>query len=247
VFAPFALPQLVKEWSLVRSHLPYMVVTAFLGITCFNTLIYIAGHTTTAMNLSLIAITFPVFIVLISRMLFNEKLTLKKFAGILLVMSGVIFLVTRGEISRLLRIELVAGDLLMLSAALIFAVFTILLKYKPGNISLHTFQFALFSIGLFFLLPFFIWEQAGSAGMILNQTTVGAILYVGIFASLLAFLSWNRAILSLGPSRAGMIYYTLPLFSGILAFLFIGEDIGLIHGASLVLIVSGIVMANHSS
>lgn len=81
----------------------------------------------------------------------------------------------------------------------------------------------------------------------LNRATIPAILYVGIFASLCAFLLWNKAIVILGPSRAGMVYYTLPVFSGVLGHLFLGEAVGLIHFYSLVLIFSGIVMANHTS
>jgi drug/metabolite transporter (DMT)-like permease len=244
VFAPFALQGVIKEWPLVRRHIRYMAVTAFIGVTCFNTFIYIAGHTTTAMNLSLIAITFPVFVVLISRVLFKEVLTIKRAAGILVVLAGVVCLITRGELDRILAIRFVAGDLWMLASAVLFAVFSILLKYKPNGIRLYPFQFTLFSLGLMFLLPFFLWEQIGTPGLFLNQATLPAILYVGVFASLCAFLLWNRAIFLLGPTRAGMIYYTLPLFSGLLAYLFLGENIGLVHAVSSVMILAGIVLAN---
>ncbi|MCA1786169.1 MAG: EamA family transporter, partial [Desulfobacteraceae bacterium] len=156
VFAPFAVKGFAREWPLLRQHLMYMAVTAFLGVTCFNTFIYVAGHTTTAMNLSLIAITFPVFVVVFSRIFFKEVLTGKKLAGIVVVLIGVICLITRGDIAVLLGISFVAGDLWMLAAAVIFAVFSILLKHKPDNISVYSFQFTLFCMGLIFLLPMFI-------------------------------------------------------------------------------------------
>jgi len=70
---------------------------------------------------------------------------------------------------------------------------------------------------------------------------------VGIFASLSAFVLWNKAIVVVGPSKAGMIYYTLPLFSGFLAYLFLKEDIRMIHFYSALLIVSGILTANYES
>jgi drug/metabolite transporter (DMT)-like permease len=247
VFAPFAVQGVVREWPMVRRHVRYMTVTAFIGVTCFNTFIYIAGHTTTAMNLSLIAITFPVFVVVISRVLFREVLTVKRTLGILVVLTGVVCLITRGELARLLTIRFVSGDLWMLASAVLFAVFSILIKHKPDGISLYTFQFTLFFMGLVFLLPFFIWEQIRIPGLFLNQATLPAVLYVGIFASLCAFLLWNRAIMTLGPSRAGMIYYTLPLFSGLLAYLVLGENIGLVHAVSAVLILSGIILANQAT
>ncbi|MCK5835810.1 MAG: DMT family transporter [Desulfobacula sp.] len=247
VFAPFAIRGMIREWAKIRKHLVYFGITAFIGITSFNTFIYIAGHTTTAMNLSLIAITFPIFIMLFSRILYQEALSIKKVIGILLVLTGVIFLITKGSVSVLLGITFAVGDLWMLAASILFAVYSLLLKRKPEGISVNTLQFTCFLLGLVFLLPFFAWEQSSIQGDFLNQTTIFAILYVGIFASLCAFVLWNRAIVVLGPSRAGMVYYTLPLFSGFLSYLFLDEIIGMIHLLSLVLIFSGIVVTNHGS
>lgn len=247
IFFPFAVRGSIREWGEIKQHLPYIAITAFLGITCFNTFIYVAGRTTTAMNLSLISITFPIFIVLFSSVLFNEKLTLKKGSGMLMVLTGVVCLITKGSVAKLLSITFAVGDMWMLAAAVIFAVFSILLKRKPETISIKPFQFASFLLGLIFLFPFFIWEQIRLPGNVLNQTTIPAILYVGIFASLCAFLLWNRAIVILGPSRAGMVYYTLPMFTGFLGYLFLGEAIGIIHLISMVVILTGIVLANQSA
>ena len=239
VFAPFATKGLIQEWSEIRQHPVYFSVTAFIGITCFNTFIYVAGQTTTAMNLSLISITCPIFIVLFSRILF-------KGMGIILVLTGVVFLISKGAFSNLLDISFAIGDLWMLAAAILFAVYSLLLKRKPAKISVNTLQFTCFLVGIVFLAPAFAWEQVQVQDLFLNRATIPAILYVGIFASLCAFLLWNKAIVIIGPSRAGMIYYTLPIFSGVLGYLFLGEAIGMIHFYSLVLIFSGIVMANHT-
>lgn len=247
IFCPFAVRGTIREWGGIKQHLPYIAITAFLGITCFNTFIYVAGHTTSAINLSLISITFPIFIVLFSSVLFNEKLTLKKGLGMLMVLTGVVYLITKGSVAKLLSITFSVGDMWMLAAAIIFAVFSILLKRKPEAISVQSFQFTSFVLGLIFLAPFFIWERIRFPGNVLNQTTIPAILYVGIFASLCAFLLWNRAIVILGPTRAGMVYYTLPLFTGLLGYLFLGEAIDIIHLFSMVVILTGIFLANQSA
>lgn len=247
VFAPFAVKGLIQEWPLVRQHLGYFGITSFLGITCFNTFIYVAGHTTSAMNLSLIAITFPIFIMILSRILFHEALSLKKGGGILLVLTGVVFLITKGAFATLLTISFAQGDLWMLAASIIFAVYSLLLKRKPAGISVNTLQFTCFFLGLLLLLPVFVWEQTLVQGAFLTRTTLPAILYIGIFASLCAFVLWNQSIVILGPSKAGMVYYALPLFSGFLAYLFLGEGMGLVHFFSLILIFSGIIVTNHES
>ena len=182
VFTPFAIKALVQEWAIIKKHVIYFSITSFLGITAFNTLIYFAGHTTTAMNLSLISITFPIFILLFSRILFKEFITIKKGIGITLVLSGVLFLITKGKLSTLLDISFNIGDVWMLLAAIIFAIYSLFLKNKPKGLSIIALQFSTFILGLIFLLPFFLWEQTIVHQSFLNQTTIPAILYVGIFA-----------------------------------------------------------------
>ncbi|WP_457552764.1 DMT family transporter [Desulfobacula sp.] len=244
VFLPFALKSLIREWKIIKEHPAYFSITALLGITTFNTLIYIAGHTTTAMNLSLIAITFPIFIILFSRILYKEYLTIKKAIGIILVLIGVVTLITKGSLSVLLNISFNIGDVWMLLASIIFAVYSLFLRNKPGEISIKALQLSISILGLFFLFPFFLWEQTTIHHPILTQTTIPAILYVGIFASLAAFILWTKSVIILGPAKAGMVYYTLPLFSGILASLFLGETINMIYFYSMLLIFTGIVTTN---
>jgi len=80
--APFALPGTIKDWKLVKKHLPYLAGTALLGGTASNTLIYIASHTTQAINMALIATASPIFMVIMSRIFYGERITWKKAAGI---------------------------------------------------------------------------------------------------------------------------------------------------------------------
>lgn len=247
IFLPFALKPLVVEWKIIKENMPYLAFTSLLGITIFNTLIYFAGHTTTAINLSLISITFPVFIVLLSRIFYHEAITVNKCIGIVLVAIGVILLITKGSTSKLLNLSFAIGDIWMLIAALIFAIYSILLKSKPKRLSIWAFQLSTFLLGLIFLCPFFIWEYATNPPIEFDVKIISSILYVGIFASLTAFVLWNKAIMIVGPSRAGMIYYTLPLFSGVSAYIFLNENISILHFYSALLIILGIFTANYNT
>lgn len=245
VFLPFALKILLSEWNAVKSNIRYLSITSFLGITTFNTLIYLAGQTTTALNLSLISITFPIFVVILLRIFYREAITLNKGIGILLVVAGVVLLITKGDLTKLLKLSFAIGDIWMLLAALIFAVYSILLRRKPEGLSIRTFQLSTFLLGILFLFPFFLWESATTPTVQFETGTVLAILYIGVFAALIAFLLWNKAILTVGPAKAGMIYYTMPLFSGLLAYAILNEAVSSIHFYSIILIISGILTANH--
>lgn len=242
---PFAARSLVKDWDCVKENLAYLFITAFTGVTLFNTMLYIGGQTTGALNLSLISITSPVFIVIFARIFFGELLTFYKAAGIFLVAAGVIALITRGQPARLLNLTFSIGDVWMLTGAMIFAIYSILVIKKPGNMSMWAFQLSTFIFGLIFLLPFLAWEVAVAGPSVFDAGAIYSILYLGVFASLFSFILWNQAILIIGVSKTGMVYYTLPIFSGLMAWYFLGEEIGLLHLASGVLIVSGIVLANY--
>ena len=244
---PFSIKTLIKEKEIIKNHILYLSVTAVLGITIFNTLIYYAGHTTTALNLSLISITFPVFIIIISSFVFKEKITIQRLTGIVFVIIGVLILITKGDIKRLLNISFTAGDFWMLMAAVTFAVYSILVKRKPEMLSIISLQSTTFLIGLIFLLPFFIFDRMVNPPILFDAKILTVILYTGILASLAAFILWNRSLMKIGASKAGMIYYTMPLFSGISAHIFLKESISMIHLYSAVLIISGILAANYEA
>ena len=197
------------------------------------------------LDTSILGSLVPIFIVILSRIYFAERITPNKAIGILLVVAGVVLLITRGDLSRLLDISFAVGDLWMLVAAITFSIYSILLKRKPEQLSIWAFQLSTFILGLAFLFPFFIWEYVTTPPVEFEPKTVFSILYVGIFASLSAFVLWNKAIAAIGPSKAGMVYYTLPVFSGVLAYFFLNESISSIHFYSVLLIVPGIITANH--
>jgi drug/metabolite transporter (DMT)-like permease len=247
VMLPFCLRALWRERTTIKGNLGYLSLTAFLGVTLFNTLVYMAGRTSPALNMSLIATFSPVFVVILARFLFKEPITAWRVVGLVTATVGVALLVTDGKLSLLLNMTFTEGDLWMLPAAAIFAGYSILVRRKPGELGQGAFLGAIFMIGLVFLLPWTIWEQWGSRGVTFSATAVLAILYLGVGPSLLAFLCWNRAIALIGPARASFVYYSLPVFSGIEASLILREPIDLVHVFSGALILIGIITATLES
>ncbi len=240
---PFALKNLIREKEAVKTNISYIIIMALLSVTLFNTLIYIAGHSTTAINLSLIAISTPVFIILISHFLLKEKTSIAGWLGVAVTITGVVLLICRGSLSVLLTISFSAGDIWMTIAAMIFALYSILLRRKPSGIGRMTFLIATFGIGTAMLFPFFLIERYFLPVINFTPEVIISILYTGIFASITAFFLWNRSVEIIGAAKAGIIYYTLPLFSSLWAFLFLGEDFLLIHLFSMFLIITGIIIA----
>ncbi|WP_367771586.1 DMT family transporter [Flavobacterium sp. WC2421] len=242
--APFALKSTIKHKTILLHNKGYLVVTAILGITIFNTLIYFAGKTTSAVNLSLIAISIPLFIVVLSRIAFKEKVAAIRILGIATIITGVLVLITKGSLQALLEINFTIGDLLMLLACFFFASYTILVRLKPKEIPSNVFLFTVFVIGTMLLLPFYLWEHFYYKKVVFDATTIYATTYVGIFASLISYYLWNEAIRLIGTNKTALIYYLIPVFSGILAYFFLDQAIILTQIISMGIIITGLLLTN---
>ncbi|MCT4636988.1 MAG: DMT family transporter [Bacteroidales bacterium] len=244
VFTPFALRGTIRDFNIVKKNFVYLLIVSLLGVTMFNTIVYYAARTTTALNLSLISITFPVFVLIISRFVLNERITVVKITGLIVVLTGVVGIITKGSVKLLMSFTFQPGDLWMLLAAIIFAVYSTLLRRKPKDINIFLLQYSTFVTGLIALIPLYIYEFFTTPAIEYTTTVVLSVVYVGVFASLIAFILWNSAVQYIGPSKSGMVYYTLPLFSGLLAWAVLNEGVGLTHFVSGVLIITGIIISN---
>lgn len=228
---------------MLRRHYKHLLVSAAIGVTAFNTLIYIAAHTTNTLNLSLIATTTPAFVVLLSRFWLNEPITWAKLAGLTMAISGIIVLVTRGQLDVLLALRFHTGDLWMLLAALLWATYSVNLKKRPAAISPLVYLGSTFTMGVLPLLPLAFFELTHAPPLALGYASVGAVLYIGLGASIAAYFLWAKAMTTIGPTKAAFLYYFLPVFSGIMAYLILDEPITWAHGISFAFIFSGVLVA----
>ncbi len=243
VLFPFVIRDLIEEMPEMRKHFWYLALTAFMGMTMCNTLVYIAALTSPGLNLTLIAICSPIFTMVFARLFLRDTLTVGRITGLITATCGVVLLITRGEYSRLASLAFSEGDLWMLGQASSFALYSILVRKKPAELRPLTFLFSLFVLGLLFLAPWFAWEWSTSKAIEFTPTIVGAIFYLGIGPSLLAYLCWNQSVAIIGPTKAAFVYYCLPLFSGVEAIILLGEPVGVMHVLSGILILAGVIVA----
>jgi drug/metabolite transporter (DMT)-like permease len=240
---PFVWREAWADRESIRRNLPSIIPMAILGVSLFNALLYTAAHTSPTLNLSLISTTGPVITVLLAHLFLHEKLTLRRMLGLVAALGGVLLLITDGDPARLAGLEFTAGDLWMALAAALFAVYSILVRRFRGVLKQRVFLLTLIGTGIVFLLPWAVWELARFGFPDITPGMAVAILYIGLGASLAAYAMWNSAVAVIGPSLAGLIYYTLPLFSGVTAFVFLDEPMGLVHLVSGGCILGGIVLA----
>ncbi len=235
----------VAEKHFVFKNWKYLFWVALMGITLFNTFIYIAGHTTSAINLALIGTTSaPVFAIIISAIFLKEIITPLRIAGLLFCIAGVVVLISKGSFTTLLAFRFSAGDVWILLSAFVFSIYTVLVKKKPAAISPITFLFVVFIGGTFLLLPFFIIEQIVMPVIIWDTKLLGSIFYLGIGASVISFFCWNAAIAKIGAVRTALFGNLIPIFSTLEAVWLLGETVTLVHLISGGLVITGLVLAN---
>ncbi len=235
----------MTEKAFVFKNLKYFFWVALMGITLFNTFIYVAGHTTSAINLALIGTTAaPIFAVIISAIFLKEIITPLRLTGLLFCITGVVVLLSKGSINTLLAFRFTAGDVWILLSAFVFSIYTVLVKRKPSTISPITFLFVVFIGGTLLLLPLFIIEKIIMPPVVWDGNLLGSILYLGIGASVVSFFCWNSAIARIGSVRTALFGNLIPIFSTLEAVWLLVETITIVHIVSGVLVIAGLVIAN---
>ena len=190
VLIPFTWSHVRKDWPEIKKGWKIIILLGLLGIALFNALLYKAAQTTTAINISLTQSVMPVIIVLISFILFGDRITLRQVLAIVLCTIGASYIIIRGDIQRLTELEFVIGDLIMLLAVILYAIYTVLLRKRP-NIHPLSFLTATFTVAVVFLLPLYLWEIQSGPPLVLSQSVILSLIYIAFFPSILAYICWN--------------------------------------------------------
>lgn len=242
LIAPLAWPHLRRDLPLMARRWPIILLLTALGIAIFNTFLYMGAHTTTAVNIVMLQTGIPILVVIATFLIFGETLTGRQAAGIAISLAGTLTLISHGDPAVLLHLDFKPGDLWMLAAVVSYAVYTALLRLRPPVHGL-SFAFASFAIGAALLLPFYIGETLWVRPMPATVEAVLAVGYVAIFASILAYLAFNRTVELLGANTAGLVAHLVPVFGIILAVLLLGEQIHAYNLVGIALIASGLWLA----
>ena len=243
VFLPFVYKHILREKDAILAWKWPLLGASVTGITLFNTLVYVSARTTDTLNMALFASATPIFVVILSRLFLGERISALRALGLVVAVLGMLTIATRGDLDILLHMTFRVGDLWMLLAGLLWAIYSILVKKKPLAISPLSFLGATFTLGLIPLIPAALLEQLYCAPWTITPGIVGATLYISLGASLAAFFLWNSAVTSIGPATSSLFQYFLPVFSGIAAYFMLGQPITIPHAVGFVLILTGVVLA----
>ncbi|MEM7121788.1 MAG: DMT family transporter [Pseudomonadota bacterium] len=240
---PFAWPHLRREWPAVRANIVTLALAGFFGITLFAVVLFNGLKHTTAVNTGVISASEPLWIALVAWILLRERLRRLQWAGIAIGAVGMIVIASQGSVTGLARLQLNQGDLLVMAAVIIWALYSVLIHKLAGLLRPVTILMVTASLGTVFHLPFYGWELASGEVLTFNLETVLAIGYGTLFSSLIAFGAWTLGVGRAGANTAGIFLYLIPPYTIGMAALILGEPLELYHVAGGVIIVAGIVVA----
>jgi drug/metabolite transporter (DMT)-like permease len=234
--------QVRAHWPQIRPQLLKIVLMAMLGLTGFNALYYVAAHSTTAVNMGILQGCVPVLVLVGAFLTHGSRATPVQIAGVLITAVGVVVVATQGMPLSILDIDLNRGDLIMLVACLLYALYTVALRDRP-SMSGAAFFTLLALISAVTSVPLVVAEAFVSGLSMPTWQGWLVTLYVAIFPSCLAQLFFVRAVDLIGPGRTGVFVNLVPVFGAILAVVLISEPFAAFHAVALALVIGGIWLA----
>ncbi|GAB7388850.1 DMT family transporter [Bacillaceae bacterium] len=244
LLVPWVYPFLKQDWHRAKGNVRHLFVLAVTGVLGFNLLSYWALQFTTAINVALFNSTMPLFIVVLSYFILKEKLTGSLLFSIFISLIGILCVISKGSLERLMAFQFNIGDLLMLAAVLLWAVYTVGMKKISEEMNpLSVFGYS--SILAFLLtVPASMVELRIHPVGSLGYSEWTSLLYLGIFPSLCSFLMWNRAIELVGPSKSSVYMNLTPVFGALLAYIFLREVLTTVQIFGGLLVFTGVFAAS---
>jgi len=225
-----------------------------LSVSSYNLLQYMALHTSTPVNVTLVASSMPVWMLLVGRLFFKAPIRRMAVAGAALSLLGVLVVLTQGQPTRLLQLQVVPGDGLMLVAAFVWALYSWLLTERKEDPTIRNdwaaFLMAQVALGLVWATAMTAgeWSWLGLTGQIDNAVQwswalAAVIVFVAVGPSIVAYRFWGEGVQAAGPTVAGFFSNLTPLFAALLSLVILGDWPQPFHVLAFALIVGGIVLS----
>ena len=186
-------------------------------------------------------------IIFISSLLKIEKTNIFQIFGVILSLTGVIFIVTKADIEILITLNFNKGDLTMVVAMFSWATYSALLKKKKYELTQISLLQIVITFGLIFLVPIYFIEMSMGYLIKLGQPFYLTLTYVVLFPGLASFFFWIKGISIIGANRSGIFLHLMPIFGAIMAMIIFDEKFMFYHFLGAIFIFMGIILSNKKS
>tara|TARA_Y100000591_G_C21774045_1_gene667199 strand:- start:12 stop:923 length:912 start_codon:yes stop_codon:yes gene_type:complete len=246
ILLPFTYKEVISQKNYVFKNLGLFIILGITSITIFNSIVYYSLYYTQVISGILMISTIPVWILFFASFLNIEKTNLFQISGVILSLTGVLFIVTKADIQLIKTLEFNKGDLSMVIGMLAWAIYSALLRKKTHPIS----QLALLEIiiicGFIFLIPIYFIEMSLGNKIVLGLPFILTLGYVVLFPGIFAFLFWIKGINIIGANRSGVFLHLMTIFGALMAIVLLREKFMFYHFLGAIFIIAGITLSNKS-
>ena len=244
ILLPFTYKEIINKKKYILDNLGFFIILGITSITIFNSIVYYSLYYTQVISGILMISTIPVWIIFISSLLNIEKTNIFQILGVVLSLTGVIFIITKADLNLIKNLDFNKGDLSMVVAMFSWAIYSALLKSKKYEISQVSLLEVVIICGLTFLIPIYFIEMSMGNKIILGKPFYLILGYVVIFPGLAAFFFWIKGISIIGANRAGIFLHLMPIMGAIMAMLIFDEKFMFYHILGAIFIIAGITISN---
>lgn len=229
--------------EVLRREWLHLLVLGFLGMYICGAWVYVAGRSTSTTNIALIYAATPMAIVAVSSRVLHERMSRQQWAGVVLALLGLLFIVAKGDPTRLLGVQLVAGDAWITAAAASWTAYSVLLKRWPSALGPGERLVATIGGGLVVLVPTTLLEAMLTLTPVFGLGAVGLVLLAAVVPGVLSYGAYSLLQRELGASRTAMMLYLAPVYGALLAWWVLGEVPRWYHAAGAAMILPSIWLA----
>ena len=244
ILLPFTYKELINKKNYILNNKVFFIILGTTSITIFNSIVYYSLNFTQVISGVLMISTIPVMIMFISSLLNIEKTNIFQIIGVILSLTGVVFIITKADLELIKNLDFNKGDLTMVIAMLSWATYSALLKKKKYEISQITLLQVVITFGFIFLIPIYFIEMNMGYLIKLEKPFYLTLAYVVIFPGLASFFFWIKGIAIIGANRAGVFLHLMPIFGAIMAIIIFDEKFMFYHFLGAIFIVAGITLSN---
>ena len=239
VLTPFMATRVWRERVLIQQYWKKLAVLAAFGMVLYQGLGYTAAHYTSATNMGIINAFIPIFTIFVSMFLLKEIPNRFAIVGSILSFLGLLYVMAQGNLAGLIQSGGHLGDVMMVIAVFFYAFYGFFLKKWQLNIPLMISLYIQIIFALLYHLPFVLWLGLEA----INPQNISSVLYAGIFPSLIAPLVWMLAVQMIGPNRTSIFMNLMPVFTAIIAYIWLNEAWTVYHSIGGAIILLGILLA----
>ena len=237
---PMAYKQNRKVFKIGLSKFPALFMSGFAGVFAYNFFFFKGLKTIPASRGALLAALSPTFVLIISSIIHNEKLSLRKIIGIIISLFGVMVVISRGQFIKLLS-SIETGDLFMLGCPITWALYTLAGRAAlKHHTPLQTTTWASIS-GLALLALFSITEPMPTH---ISWPVWGSLAYLGIMGTVVAFVWYYDGIKAIGATRAAIFNNLVPVFAVIFSVFILQEKVSWYTWIGGLLVITGVLFVN---